>query len=533
MKVPERQFIGRAAAPGLAEGRLFRLREADRQRVPTGSRLDEADALLDAVQEAARELTALAAATGGDAADMLNFQVAMLEDPNLLEQALELVNHGLPADQAWQATMDAEISGYEQGEDEYFRARASDLADMRARVLAVLNGDRGEHLPGGAVLVADDLPPSRFLTIDWAGGGGVALAGGSPSSHVAMLARARGVPMVVGLGTLPSDLPADATAMVDGGSGTLVIEPTDTTRAALRQRAGAHRERRAATERSAMQPARTADGTPIRVLVNVSDPRELDRIDPAICDGIGLTRSEFLFHGKGPLPDEEVQFAAYARIVRWAAGRPVVLRTLDAGGDKPIAGLTIHGESNPFLGTRGIRLSLARPDIFRVQLRAMVRAAELGDVRIMLPMVAVPAELDAARALLTEIVRELGANATPKLGMMVEVPAAALRAADFTADFYSIGSNDLAQYTLAAARDIAAVAHLNDAANPAVLDLIAHTVAAGAARGVEVSLCGDAAGDPGLTDALLRTCLRTLSMAPAAVAEVKQAIAAVDLRASA
>jgi phosphotransferase system enzyme I (PtsI) len=366
--------------------------------------------------------------------------------------------------------------------------------------------------------------------MDWSRGGGVALAGGSPSSHVAMLARARGVPMVVGLGDLPADLPADAAALVDGGSGTFIVEPTEATRASLRQTAAADATRRANADRFAAQPARTADGTMIRVMINVGDPRELARIDPAICDGIGLTRTEFLFHGTGPLPDEETQFATYERIVRWAAGRPVVLRTLDAGGDKPIAGLTEPGESNPFLGLRGIRLSLARPEVLRVQLRAMLRVAALGPVRIMLPMVTVPAELEAVRTMLTAEAEVMGNNDI-KLGIMVEVPAAALRAADFAADFYSIGSNDLAQYTLAAARDNAAVAALHDAANPAVLDLIARTVAAGAARGVEVSLCGDAAGEPKLVAPLLRAGLRTLSVAPRLVAMTKQAITQIDLRA--
>ncbi|HYZ34065.1 MAG TPA: putative PEP-binding protein, partial [Crenalkalicoccus sp.] len=248
-----------------------------------------------------------------------------------------------------------------------------------------------------------------------------------------------------------------------------------------------------------------------------------------ICDGVGLVRTEFLFRAGAALPEEETQLAAYRRILRWAAGRPVALRTLDAGGDKPIPGLTPEGESNPFLGLRGLRLSLAHPATFRVQLRALARAAAEGPARIMLPMVTRPEELAVAAALLEEEVAALAAAgvaaARPPLGIMVEVPAAALGAARFAVDFYSIGSNDLVQYVMAAGRDIGAVAALQDPADPAVLELIARVAAAGAARGVEVSLCGDAAAEPALVPALLDAGLRAFSVAPRAVGAVKAAIA--------
>lgn len=524
----ERRLSGRAASPGLAEGVLARPEAAAPQRTPLSSTEDEADALMDAVEQARRDVAALAASAEGEAAEILGFQVAMLEDAALVEHPLELIAAGTPADAAWDAGMAQEIAHYTASDDEYFRARSADLADIRARVLALLVGGGESSLPPGAVLLADDLVPSRFLAIDWSRGGGIALSQGSPSSHVAMLARARGVPMVVGLGPAADDLADGTVVLVDGTGGALLVDPAPETEAALRRAARVQDARRAAAEVFRFAPAATGDGTEIRVLVNVGDPAELDGLDPAMCDGVGLVRTEFLFHAGQNLPDEEAQFAAYAAIVRWAAGRPVTLRTLDAGGDKPIAGLTIEGESNPFLGVRGIRLSLARPEIFRVQLRAMVRAAALGDVRIMLPMVAVPAELDAARTLLDEAAEQCRLPAPP-LGIMVEVPAAALCAERFAADFYSIGSNDLVQYTLAAARDISGVAALADPADPAVLELIRRTVAAGAARGVEVSLCGDAAGQPAMTAHLLQAGLRSLSMAPAAVAEVKQAIAAISL----
>jgi phosphotransferase system enzyme I (PtsI) len=289
----------------------------------------------------------------------------------------------------------------------------------------------------------------------------------------------------------------------------------------------------AQTTKALDKPAMTRNGLRIAVHINVADPDELDRLDPAICDGIGLVRTELLFHRGEGLPDEETQYAAYRRIVAWAQGRPVTIRTLDAGGDKPIAGLTLDGESNPFLGVRGIRLSLLRPEIFRVQLRALARAAAHGPVKIMLPMVTVPSELAAARALLEEEASAL-ANAgiaarRPPLGIMVEVPAAAIAVEAFDAEFFSIGSNDLTQYVTAAGRDIEAVADLADPLNPAVLRLIAHVARHGRKSGREVSLCGDAAGDPAIVPNLLGAGLRTLSVGLAALAGTKAAIASVDV----
>jgi phosphotransferase system enzyme I (PtsI) len=338
--------------------------------------------------------------------------------------------------------------------------------------------------------------------------------------------------MVVGLGPLSCNGHPPSWALVDGDAGTVIFDPEPETRRLFEHRMAAANAARAVADAGRVEPACTADGRRIAVLLNIATPEDLADLDPAICDGIGLVRTEFLFEASHGLPDEDTQFAAYRRILDWSEGRPVTIRTLDAGGDKPIAGLTIDGESNPFLGLRGIRLSLARPEVFRVQLRALLRAAVYGALKVMLPMVAVPSELDRAAALLDEEFTALKAKGVacerPPLGIMVEVPAAALRAEDFGAAFYSIGSNDLTQYTMAAARDIGAVADLNDTGDPAVLALIALTVEAGRKRGVEVSLCGDAAADTRLTTALLASGLATLSVSPIAVARLKAAIARVS-----
>ncbi|MCB1501677.1 MAG: phosphoenolpyruvate--protein phosphotransferase [Bauldia sp.] len=518
---------GRPASPGLAAGPLVRL-EAPRQiRTTSGDPASEQAALTAAVAEAVDAIRTLADATGGDAADILEFQVAMLEDEALTGPAYERVAAGTDAAAAWSATLAEQIAGYEAAEDDYFRARAADLRDLRDEVLRRLAGEDELALPEAAVLTGEDVTPTRFLSVDWSRGGGIALSAGSPSSHVAMLARSRGVPMVVGLGEL--DLSGHEAAIVDAYSGRVILSPADDHWSAYETARAAEAKRAGEEATAAHRPATTAGGERIAVMINVAEPEELDGIDPAICDGIGLVRTEFLFH-RGGIPDEETQYRAYRRILEWAAPRPVVLRTLDAGGDKPIAGLTIDDESNPFLGTRGIRLCLARPDVFRVQLRALARAAVHGNARIMLPMVTVPEEIDRAAEQLDAVVAELTAegvpHARPPLGIMVEVPAVAVVPELFRrAAFFSIGSNDLTQYTTASARDIAAVSGLNDAGHPAVIALIGRVVAAARALGIDVSLCGDMGGDPAHIPALIAAGLRSVSVAPPQVGRAKLAIA--------
>jgi phosphotransferase system enzyme I (PtsI) len=311
----------------------------------------------------------------------------------------------------------------------------------------------------------------------------------------------------------------------------LILDPSPASRAAFAREAELLAAQRAAGDALRTAQAMTKDRTPIRVLINVASPDELLGVDPAICDGIGLVRTELMLEG---LPGEEEQLAAYRRILEWAQGRPVTIRTLDAGGDKPIPGLTLPVEKNPFLGVRGLRLSFAAPAVFRIQLRAVLRAAVHGDLKVMLPMVTLPRELERARAILDEELAGLVAAGVParrpRLGIMVEVPAAAIAADLFDAEFFSVGSNDLTQYVAAAGRDVAAVAELADPTQPAVLRLIHHVVRVAAERGVEISLCGDAGGDPAAIPHLLAAGLRTLSVAPALVGRTKLAVAETDLR---
>ena len=336
---------GRPAAPGVAAGPLVRLDRAMAARPPSGDPECERRDLEAAIREAIASTSALAAKVEGDAADILDFQIAMLEDSVLSAPALERIERGIDAATAWTEAIDMQIADYEATADDYFRARAADLRDIRDRVLRHLAGEGEARPPAGAVLTGEDVTPSRFLSVDWSRGGGIALFAGSPSSHVAMLARSRGVPMVVGLGAL--DLNGHSLAIIHGDEGRVIFSPNEGDVRELEAARAAGASRAELELAAARKPARTADGMPVSMMINVGDPDELEALDPAICDGVGLVRTEFLFHRAGGLLDEEAQYRAYRRIVEWAKPRRVVFRTLDAGGDKPIEGLTIDGEFEP------------------------------------------------------------------------------------------------------------------------------------------------------------------------------------------
>ncbi|MER9300072.1 phosphoenolpyruvate--protein phosphotransferase [Mesorhizobium sp. M0621] len=520
---------GISASAGYAEGPLFDLDQTIVSYVGKETADDEKTALETAIAIAAARLTALIDAAESVAADILEFQIAMLEDDALSSPAFAAIYAGQPADQAWRQALDAEIAGYDASDQDYFRARAADIRDIRDQVLRALTEDGDVQVPAGAILYGEDIAPTRFLETDWSSGGGIALRAGSTASHVAMLARSRGVPMIVGLGASPAHLAG--IALLDAEHGSIVLSPSKADIDAFRQSLSSFSTRRDRAGTFLARPAATRTGTPVRVQVNIADPSEVDGIDIATCDGVGLMRTEFLF-GK-TLPDEETQYRAYRKVLEWAGEKPVTIRTVDAGGDKPVPGFTVE-ESNPFLGLRGIRLSLARPEVFRVQIRALLRAAVHGSLKVMFPMIAIVKEYRQAAAMFAEeqaaLVTRGVAHKMPPLGIMVEVPSVAIVPEAFTeAAFFSIGSNDLTQYVMAAARDNVAVAHLNSVRHPAVLRLIAAVTAFGQRENIPVSLCGDAGGDPASIPSLLEAGLRDLSVAPAQLAMAKAAIADISI----
>lgn len=522
-------FSGIAVSRGYAEGHLHLLPAGVTAYRASGSPDREADVLKRTISEAAEQVAALIATSDAEGGAILDFQLAMMEDPALAEPAFAAIVAGTDAASAWTAALDRQAAGFAHAESEYFRGRSADIHDIRQRVMRLLTGATNGKLPPGAVLYGEEITPSQFLSADWSQGGGIVVERGSATSHVAMLARSRGVPMLVGVTNVTCE--SEAPALVDAEAGRLTLWPTLEAIATARRAAAKVGSTQAGAALAALRPAVTADGTQISVHLNVNSASDLGGLGPEHCDGIGLMRTEFLF-AEGP-PDEETQYRAYRSVLEWAEGKPVIIRTLDAGGDKPVPGLTM-AEANPFLGRRGIRLSLARPDIFRTQIRALLRAALAGNLRVMLPMVSVPAELRAAREMLEEEAGGLTgsgvAHATPPLGIMVEVPAVALVPEAFAdAAFFSIGSNDLTQYVMAAGRDNGTVAALADVTNPAVLRLIETVSRFGAERGIPVSLCGDAGGDPAAIPHLLRAGIRSLSVAPAQLATTKLAIAGVSL----
>lgn len=527
---------GVAASAGMAAGTLVQLDAGRLEFAPAtaaapGDPARERQRLRRAVDHARAAIAELAAGLEPVAADIMEFQQALLEDGDFLGPAINAVDSGAAAEAAWAGLMDAEIADYAAADDATMAAKADDLADLRARVLEALCGKPRAAPPadGDLIYAARRMTPSEFLACDPASVRAIAVSGGSPGSHVALLARARGMPMMVNCGGRLLDAPSGACALLDADRARLIVHPKKSRRAEFQQRFDRWRHQQRQTSKRVNEPAVTANGERVTVYANIDDPSLLAGVDAAPFDGVGLARTEFLFHGDAP-PDEAAQLAAYRAILDWAGDRPVTIRTLDAGGDKAIRGVTVGDETNPFLGLRGCRLYESHRALFETQLRALARAAATapGRLKVMIPMVTRPAEMARFRARFAAVVAGLQARGVacelPALGMMVEVPAAALEASAFDADFYSVGSNDLVQYTLAAARDDPRVAHLNDPRAPAVCRLIETAVGAARARGVEISVCGDMASAPGLAPLLLAAGVRALSVAPAGVAEVKQAV---------
>jgi phosphotransferase system enzyme I (PtsI) len=531
----ERQFEGQVACAGLTEGFVV-LRSLPQVNGVNGSRASEPAVerrrLEGALQRAAAELERLKDTGGAVGSEIIEFQIELLRDAALLDPAFQTIAEGTSASRAFRTSVETQIAEYQCSSDKYFAARASDLTDLRDRVLAALApaapGAQGASQEDGGIYVGKDLTPSRFLELDWSRWRGAALLGGSTANHVAILARSRGVPLLVGMRADLAELMDGESAVLDAENGRLILSPSELTasRVQLRKRARALEADVEARYRSV--PAVSASGRRITVQVNVEGEETLQGLSPDSCDGIGLTRTEFLFHDR--IPDEEAQYRFYERLIAWAGGRPVTIRTLDAGGDKPIPGLTVPNEPNPFLGLRGIRLSLANPEVFRVQLRALARAAAAGPLKVMLPMVTIPAEVRTAQEMLQEEASALLAEgipaAVPPVGIMVEVPAVAISIARFDAAFYSIGTNDLVQYVTATSRESAELAPLYDPRNPAVLELIARVAAHGRFVGREVSVCGDMASDPELVRYLLEAGITSLSVAPAKLGSVKHAVSA-------
>jgi multiphosphoryl transfer protein len=536
---------GIPGSPGLAVGAAVHLRRSAVQvpREPAGdpgAELARLDAALEATRrevQAARE--SVAARTGEQyEAGIFDAHLLFLADEALLDPARRGIREGRNAADAWDRALAGVEREWQRLTDSYQRERVRDLDSLRTDVLGHLLGTRRGELGGPGIVVAGELTPADTAGFDPAVVRGIATAAGGPTSHAAILARALGIPAVLGLGPDLLAVPEATQLLLDGDQGSVQVAPSRDDLAAAGQAADQRRQAGQRARQRAGEPAVTADGTVIEVAANAGSSEDVRHAVQGGADGIGLLRTEFLFLDASSMPTEAEQAAVYADLAGILAGRPMIVRTLDVGADKPLPYLPRDAEPNPALGQRGIRLGLARTGMLLTQLRAVLRVAAGHPLKIMFPMVATEHEVRAALGLVGQARHTLAAEgvAVPaegavEVGIMIEVPAAALTAARLApiVDFFSVGTNDLTQYTMAADREVSAVASLNDALHPAVLTLIGRAAAAAQAAGRWTGVCGELGADPLAVPLLLGLGVRELSVSPAAVATVKETVRATDL----
>mgnify|MGYP002780050012 CR=1 FL=1 len=529
---------GAAASAGVAIGPVVRLR-ADEVDVPehAADAAHERRALDAAVAAAHLQLEALrarlAAEADADQAAIFAAHQELLEDPAVLDAADALIQRGASAPHAWRTAYLRQADRLATLSNAMLAGRATDLRDVGRRVLHILvgRGEGAQALPADAIVVAEDLAPSDTASFDRTRLAGLCTTQGSATSHVAILARGLGIPAVLGADPRVLALAEGTRVVLDGDAGTLTVAPDAATERAIVARRAALARRRAADEAAAHEPARTRDGTRIEVAANIGATPEATEAARLGAEGCGLLRSEFLFMDRRTAPTEDEQHAAYAAVAA-TLGREglVIVRTLDVGGDKPLTFLPMEAEANPFLGERGVRVSLARPALFRTQLRAIVRAAAAGRVGVMFPMISTLAEFRQARALLEEERAALGAPPIP-VGIMVETAAAATLADRFAAecDFLSLGTNDLTQYVLAMDRTNPRLAPQVDALAPSVLRLVAQTCEGARRHGTWVGVCGALAGDPAAIPVLVGLGVTELSVDVPLVPATKARVRTLDL----
>ncbi len=530
---------GLSASPGLAIGPLRLLRQR-RIVVPRTAKdpARERERLRDAIAAARAELQELyrevKAKSGQAGAAIFKAHAEFLADPELLQRSDRRIGEGQSAGWAWQQTIEEEAEGLAKLDDPLFADRATDLRDVGTRVLRglaeVVDDDPASVPLTPAILLADELTPSDAAGLDPKEVLGFCTAGGGPTSHAVIIARSLGIPAIVGVGPAILHQPEGLQAVLDGDNGVLYVSLSADDLRAARAAQSSLGDLRDAEYRDRYEPALTTDGVRIEVVANAGLAKEAAQAVEAGAEGIGLLRSEFLFLERDSPPSEDEQYAAYREAVLALQGLPLIVRTLDIGGDKEVPYLDLPAEDNPFLGVRGIRLCFAYPDLFKTQLRAIFRAAAHGPIKILYPMIATVADLTQAQAITEEVRVALDAGKL-ELGIMIEVPSAVLMAPELArrVDFFSIGTNDLTQYVLAMDRGNPVLARQADGLHPAVLRMIDQTVRATAGTATWVGVCGGMAGDPlgavilaglGVTElsvsipslAAIKARIRTLSM---------------------
>ncbi|AIF50636.1 phosphoenolpyruvate--protein phosphotransferase [Pelosinus sp. UFO1] len=529
---------GIAASAGIAMGQIMHIQEGSHEfcrRVEASQAPKEKERFIAAQQKAEAELDVLqqrmAATVGEQQAEVFAAHKLMVNDPSLVEVVMnDIDNNYASAEAAVQDAVNEIAEMFLALDNEYMRERAADIKDIGKRLLRILQGGSDEVNYAG-ILAAQDLLPSDTAAIDLASVSGFITALGGKTSHSSILARAAGIPAVVGIGNALEKLKNGDMVILDGHAGQVLVNPEEAVLEEYRQRMEKERAKAAALAAVGHLPSTTIDGNHIELACNIGTPSDMEKVIAAGAEGVGLFRTEFLFLDKTSVPTEEEQVEAYKAVLSAMPDKKIVIRTLDAGGDKQLPFIGGLPEANPALGLRAIRLCMVYKDVFKTQLRALLQASVAGNLHIMFPMIATIDELVNAKALLQEAAEELTKEGIPfrsdvPVGIMIEVPAAAV-IADVLAeevDFFSIGTNDLVQYTMAADRMNEHVAYLSDYFQPPVVRLIGNVAKAAQKSGKWVGMCGEMAGDPLATPLLIGLGLTELSMNGRAVPVVKHRV---------
>lgn len=526
---------GVIASGGLAVGTARALAGGDIRISETGAGVErETAALHDARAQVRAALQRSLDSSNGTAREIIEAHLTLIDDPDLTDRASARLAGGASAAFAWRSSVRESVGALRRLQDPRLRERVDDLIDLERQVLAVLSGEHCDARPvfsSDTILIASELLPSQLLAADAGRPGGICLAAGGATSHVSILAAALGIPALVALGPGVQGIAEGTALILDANAGELHVDPGEERLESARLRMERAARREALERHAAQRDCRTADGVRIEVLANLGSLADAQAADRNGAEGCGLLRTEFLFLERREAPVEAEQLAEYQRIAGALSGRPVTIRTLDIGGDKPIPYLPLPREDNPALGLRGVRTGLWRPQLLGEQLRAILAVKPFGQCRILLPMITDAAEIRAVRELVAQAARQIGRSEPVEIGVMIETPASALMADALAgeADFFSIGTNDLTQYTLAMDRAHPQLAARLDALHPAVLRLIGRTAEAAETRGRTVAVCGGLASDPAAAPILIGLGVRELSCVPSAVPRVKALIGAVSM----
>ena len=480
------------------------------------------------IDKTAKMVEAMKVTAGEQESEILEGHILMIQDPAIKEQIdAKIDDEKINAEAAVEEACDFFAQIFAMAEDELTQQRASDLGDIKTRLIKILLGIEEVDIsavPEGTVLVAEDLTPSMTAGINPANVEGVLTEIGGKTSHSAIICRSMEIPAVLSVENIVSIVKDGDVVVLDGATGEAYVNPDDSVLEDYKAKKAAYLEEKAALSKFIGQASQTADGHVVELVANIGGPDEAAKVVECDGEGVGLFRTEFLFMDRDSVPTEEEQFKAYKTVAETLEGKPVIIRTLDIGGDKALPYLGLETEENPFLGFRAVRFCLKRPDIYRPQLRALLRASAFGKIRIMVPLVTCVDELRAVKALLEEIKGELDAegiayNKDVEVGVMMETAAASLIADILAkeADFFSIGTNDLTGYTMAADRGNSDVAYLYSAYNPAVLRSIKNIIGAANAEGIMAGMCGEAASDPLLVPVLLAFGLNEFSVSATAI----------------